>query len=313
MKTKYIKLLWVFALALTFGFASCSSDDDPIVDESIDLSIADEKVDIVVGAATSVSISSGNGDYRAFSLNEDIVAVELVGNELQLTGVSSGETAIIVSDKNSIYKRVEVRSFYDKLIVEDSNVEMKMRLGNTGRKTITILGGNGGYKAVSSDPAVATATVSGNDIVVTGSVVGSAIITVTDKFDIQTEITVTIVTTTIAYEGEELEEILQSNVSRFYFNGEAEYMYSSPFVGLENDYNVYGWDYYGYYYQKVYFKGDKSVGVKEDAKFSQSYRTTHRDVPIDFEIVKNDGVSFWAIFSFIQNGKLFYGYFVRPL
>lgn len=313
MKTKYIKLLCAFAIALTCVFVSCSSDDDPIVDETIDLTIAGEKVDIVVGAATIVSISSGNGDYKAFSLNEDIATVELVGNELQLTGVSSGETTIIVSDKNSQYKRVEVRSFYDKLIVEDSSVEMKMRLGNVGRKTVTILGGNGGYKAVSSDTGVATVSVSGNDIVVSGYVEGSAIITVTDKFDIQIEITVAIVTTAIAYEGEELERILQNNKSRFYFDGEAEYAYGSPFVATENDYNVYGWDYYGYNYQKVYFKGDKSVGVKEDAKFSQSYRTIHRDVPIDFEIVKNDGLSFWAIFSFIQNEKLHYGYFVRPL
>lgn len=188
-----------------------------------------------------------------------------------------------------------------------------MRLGNVGRKTVTILRGNGGYKAVSIDTGVATVSVSGNDIVVSGYVEGSAIITVTDKFDIQIEITVAIVTTAIAYEGEELERILQNNKSRFYFDGEAEYAYDSPFVATENDYNVYGWDYYGYNYQKVYFKGDKSVGVKEDAKFSQSYRTIHRDVPIDFEIVKNDGLSFWAIFSFIQNEKLHYGYFVRPL
>ena len=94
----HFKLLCAFAIALTCVFVSCSSDDDPIVDETIDLTIAGEKVDIVVGGATIVSISSGNGDYKAFSLNEDIATVELVGNELQLTGVSSGETKIIVSD-----------------------------------------------------------------------------------------------------------------------------------------------------------------------------------------------------------------------
>lgn len=34
---------------------------------------------------------------------------------------------------------------------------------------------------------------------------------------------------------------------------------------------------------------------------------------IDFEIIKNDGVKIWAIYSFVQDERLYYGYFIQNI
>ena len=322
MKTKYKNLLWILAISLiTLGFSSCSSDDDDvlIVEESSNLTLAETDVRVVVGVTTTVDIIEGNGDYTAFSLNEDIATVELVDNKININALTNGRTTIVVSDKNNNYKSIAMVSFYEEIILKEQNVEIKMRVGNNGTKKVTVLGGNGGYIATSEDPDIASVSVEKNDIIIVGKKEGTVNISIVDQLDVETMITATVVTTTKAYEGEELEELKNDSSQRFFFDGsystDGSYSSNIPINTVEGEYNVYGWDYYGYSYQKVYFKGDKSVGKKEDALFTfNEWRTpVHDRVPIDFEIVKNDGVSFWAIFSFIQNGKLFYGYFVRPL
>lgn len=313
MKTKYINLLGVLLLSLVLGFASCSSDDEPIIDDqTTDLTLSETKIDVVVGGVTTISITEGNGEYKAFSLNEEIVTVELVNNELELTGVSNGETSIVVSDKGNQYKELHIRSIYDQIIVEESNIEVKMRLGNTGRKTVTILGGNGFYTAVSDNEEVATSTVNGDNITINALTEGSAIITITDRFDVSTELNVSVETTTIAYEGEELEELMDDDSTRFFFDGSFSSSYNTPVNTVEGEYNVIGWDYWGYEYQKVYFKGDRTVGVKEDAHFTDKdwYSLIHDKQPVELEILKVDDGKMWAMFSFIKDGKLFYGHFV---
>ena len=317
MKTKYKNLLWILAISLiTLGFSSCSSDDDDgvlIVEESSNLTLAETDVRVVVGVTTTVDIIEGNGDYTAFSLNEDIATVEVVDNKININALTNGRTAIVVSDKNNNYKSIAMVSFYEEIILKEQNVEIKMRVGNNGTKKVTVLGGNGGYIATSEDPDIASVSVDKNDIVIVGKKEGTVNISIVDQLDVETMITATVVTTTKAYEGEELEELKNDSSQRFFFDG--SYSSNTPINTVEGEYNVYGWDYYGYSYQKVYFKGDKSVEKKEDAlfTFNEWWTPVHDRVPIDFEIVKNDGTLIWAIFSFIKNEKLFYGHFVRPV
>ena len=317
MKTKYKNFLWILAISLiTLGFSSCSSDDDDdvlIVEESSNLTLAETDVRVVVGVTTTVDIIEGNGDYTAFSLNEDIATVELVDNKININALTNGRTAIVVSDKNNNYKSIAMVSFYEEIILTEQNVEFKMRVGNNGTKKVTVLGGNGGYMATSEDPNIASVSVDKNEIIIVGKKEGTVNISIVDQLDVETMITVTVVTTTKAYEGEELEELKNNSSQRFFFDG--SYSSNTPINTVEGEYSVYGWDYFGYSYQKVYFKGDKSVEKKEDAlfTFNEWWTPVHDRVPIDFEIVKNDGTLIWAIFSFIKNEKLFYGHFVRPV
>lgn len=83
---------------------------------------------------------------------------------------------------------------------------------------------------------------------------------------------------------------------------------------VENGRNLYGWDYFGFYYLKIYFAGDKAVGKKENASLAYYYSSTNISADaIDFEIIKNDGVKIWAVYSFVMDGKLRYGYFIQNI
>lgn len=35
--------------------------------------------------------------------------------------------------------------------------------------------------------------------------------------------------------------------------------------------------------------------------------------PIDFEIIKNDGEKIWAVYSFMKQERLHYGYFIQNI
>lgn len=314
MNKKYTSFIVALFTFILLGFVACSSDDEPTIDSKTEeLEVESESVRVLVGETSTVDIKQGGGDYKAFSTNADIASVEVIDDKLNIDTYTNGRTTVVVSDKNSNYKSIEVVSYYGEIILEETNVFLKMRIGNNASKIISVLGGNGGYIATSEDDDIASVSSNGESLIITGKKEGKVNINVVDELDVETTFTVTIETTTNAYEEDELQVIMENSTSRFYFGQDIEYSWGSPYKSIENDYNVYGWDYYGYYYQKVYFKGNTSVGVKEDAMFSQYYSNQHNNVPISFEIIKNDGSMIWAVYSFVENGKLEYGYFVRPI
>lgn len=310
MKNKYLNLLWILVATLTLSLSSCSSDDDPVIENNeTELTVSNDNVRVLVGETTTVDIVQGNGDYKAFSLNEEIATVEIVDSKLNINTYTNGRTSVVVSDKNSNYKNVDVVSYYGEIILEEYNVTMKMRIGNYGIKKIPVLGGNEGYVATSEDTDIASVTVDGNSIVVTGKKEGEVKIHVVDQLDVKTEFTITIETTDKAYEKEELDVLMKDASLRFFFDGNMDTS-SSIVSTIEGNYNVYGWDYYGYEYQKVYFEGEKTVGKKENAVFTQIdwfNIIIHNKQPIELEIIKVDDGKIWGVFSFLKNEKLFYG------
>lgn len=316
MKTKYKNLLnLLFISFIILGFYSCSSDDDIVVEESSSLTLTETEVRVVVDKTSTIDITEGNGEYTAFSLNEDIATVELVDNKINIYALASGKTSIIVSDKNSDYKIIPILSFYDEIELRDNNIEVKKRLGHNGTKEVTIIRGNGGYKVTSENPKLVAVNIENNNIVIVGKKEGTVKISIEDQFDVQTTISVTVISTINAYEDEELEDLLKDSSQRFYFDESFSASYYKNIKTVEDEYNVYGWDYYSYGHQKVYFKGDKGVGKKAGSLFSYNDWSgiVYEKQPINFEIVKNDGTLIWAIFSFIKNEKLLYGHFVRPI
>lgn len=318
MKRNYKNLIFVLASLFTFCFVSCSSDDEPnIEDNSSDLIVSEDNVRVLVGETTTIEITEGNGEYKAFSLNEEIAQVEVNNNKLNINTYSNGKTSIVVSDKNSNYKNIEIVSYYGEIILEENTIAMKMRIGNFATKKIKVLGGNGGYVATSEDEDIASVNVDGDNVIITGKTEGTVNIHIIDQLDVETEFSVVIETTDRAYEDDELEEIKDNNSLRFYFDGRLDTT-STIVNSKEGNYNVYGWDYYGYEYeyQKIYFEGEKSVGKKDNAVFSQVdwfNSPVHTRQPVDLEIIKVDDGKIWGVFSFIKNKKLFYGHFVRPL
>lgn len=85
---------------------------------------------------------------------------------------------------------------------------------------------------------------------------------------------------------------------------------------MDGDYNMYGFDYYGYMYFKVWFVGDKTAGKKSSAKIQAKMTwgdNASSSDTLTFEIIKNDGTFIWAVYSFIQDNKLYYGNFCQKI
>lgn len=321
MKTKYIKILFLIITSVTLSFVSCSTDDDPneiVKEEFPELTTDNTSVKIVVGNSESIDIKEGNGEYKVFSLNEDIVDVVLVDNKITINAISNGETGVVISDKSNQYKQISVISYFGELVVDRPEMEMKKRFWDkSGVQTITVLKGNGTYEASSDDEGIATVSVDKDRIKVRALSEGTVNVTIKDIYDIETVVPVTIVESDYPYNDDEIESLLVSSQRRYFFSnytqnsGWADYYNSTDDDGV----HFYGWSQYDRY-GRIYFSGNKDEGIKENAIFSYNYLgTTYTDEEIYLEIVKNDGNNIWGIFSFIDTDRsvVKYGYFVDSI
>lgn len=307
------KLLLLLIMVSPSGFTACYGDDDTDVQptkEVTELILEKSSVDVEVDDIGTVKITQGGGEYHVFSSNPDIVAVELEGNVVKLRALSRGRTSVIISDKNSQYKELGVVAFYDVFEIETTEINVKMPLGHSKTARIPITKGNGGYE-VSVESEIVSATIENDsEIVLVATKEGEATVKLTDSYGLTLDIPVTISTTTIPYDDKELEAIKADDTNRYVFNANNIdgnwYKYMNT---TEGDLNLYGWDYYGYMYFKLYFGGDKSAGEKSDGKMVSKLSWSEPEVneSIKFEIIKNDEAKIWAVYSYIKDEKLNFG------
>ncbi|MDR1091487.1 MAG: hypothetical protein LBL79_10460 [Prevotella sp.] len=323
MKTKY-SFLFLFLAILSFGIVSCSNDDDnPIVtEEEANIAIDKDLIDIAIEGSASLKITEGNGEYSAFSLNNDVATTSLSGQTIDIQGIGVGKTSIIISDKKTQLKVVPVIVYeYNEIVLEKNELIFDFLLGNEISTRVNILEGNGDYAVVSDNDQIKP-SVSGNIITVStikGCKGGTANITITDACDRKTVFKVEANATTDPYSEEELADMMGNSSRRYYFNGHTGY---SPYGGtkfntIEKEMNMYGWDYYSIYWLKIYFPGDKSVGEKAGSKITYNY---YGEEVLDFadlttcKVVKNDGTNIWIVYTYLDsNGVLIPGYIVSPV
>lgn len=319
MKTRYKTLLGILLLAVPLlTLLSCGSDGDiPPVTEPSELEIEKEQVEIVVGNKAELEIVKGNDEYKAFSLNDEVVTVGISGNKLIVDAVGRGKTSVIVSDGSGQYRSLSVVSYYDAIKVEQEVVGLWLPLGSIKTKRVEILQGNGDYHAESSDPEIVSVQASGELLLLTGRKEGKVSITLTDALDVTTTIQVEVTSTTEPYDEWELKAIMKQETLCYVFdNSVVENATTSytPINKIENGRNLYGWDYYNYYYLKIYFSGNKEVGKKENASLVYRYSSINiSEDSIDFEIIKNDGKKIWAVYSFVKQERVHYGYFIQNI
>lgn len=315
------KLLYLLAIVLPMGFTACGDDDD---DGDIDIQPTEEitelildkaSIDVEINKTGDAKITQGSGEYRAFSSNTDIVSVELTDNVLKLSALSRGEVSVIISDKKSQYKELNVEAFYNELTVETTEINVEMRLGNSKTTRIPITKGNSGYE-LNLESEIASATIENDDeIVLVAEKEGEATIKLTDSYGLTLDIPVTINTTTIPYNDEELEAIMANDAIRYEFNdGNLDKDWLNYVNTTEEGLNVYGWDYLGKCF-KLYFGGDKTVGEKTDAKivYKLSWVDVKATESIKFKIIKNDGTKIWAIYSFVKDERLNFGHICQNI
>lgn len=156
---------------------------------------------ILVGAAPTYTISGGSGIYAASSSNINIVQATVVGSSLTIAGVAAGTATVSVLDSTGASVLISV-----KVSTSGTGVDTALYTTAPGAITIPIAsaavpppvydigGGTGPYFATSSIAGVATASVVGSKLTITGVAAGSTQIKVLDSTGTSVTIGVTVST-----------------------------------------------------------------------------------------------------------------------
>ena len=135
----------------------------------------------------TITVLTGSPDYTVAS-SDDTVATASVSNDIvTITGVAAGTAIITVSDSNSDTTTIAV------IVGSGFSVDPSSVTISTGETaTATISDNTGFYTASSSDPSIATVSISGTTVAITGVSQGSATITVQNSAGFTSTISVTV-------------------------------------------------------------------------------------------------------------------------
>lgn len=334
MKTKYklLPLLLCGVMALS-AVTACSDDKDEIIineePEYPALSVDTESMRVKIGADSRVAVpvSSGAGEYAAFSLNPDIADVTDENGALMVEGFRNGTTEIIISDKGGSLKKLPVSVYTtDVLTVETTDFTLETPLGHSATATTRVLLGNDGYSVVSDNEAVAATVDEDGVISITATSKRqefTAKVTVSDMSGLTADINVTVKYTLDAFTPEDIAALCaQTDKSMADFNGETPYRFNSYReyfeTSVEDGIETFGWIRRSGRYELfvTYPEGTAlNTPVQGTVTYTDNYDEKAVAQPVTVTIVKNDDVSKVAIFSYIdeKEDKLYRGYLVHVL
>lgn len=186
-KIKFLKFATAMMLCCAFTMISCDKDDD---DNTANLKFSSSKVEAVVGAANTITVSGGTEPYTAVSSDAKIATVSVAKNVITVTGVKTGSALISVIDKNKLSGKINVTV---KAATEGLTFDKSAASVAVGKEdAITIKGGTAPYVLAVKDATIATASESNGKITVKGVKAGTTTLTVTDKNKKSGTITITV-------------------------------------------------------------------------------------------------------------------------
>lgn len=320
--SKVIVLL--MSVLLPMGFVGCSDDETPhSVEEKIpEFVLGQESIKVKVGQENkvTVNIKQGGGEYNAFILDAKVATAEVVNGVIKVEGLVNGQTFLMISDRYNRYRKLSVSVYTtDKLQLSHETFDLITLLGNSNTLKANVILGNGGYKVISDNSAVAVSVNEAGEISMTATSRKEefkANITVTDCTGLTANIVVTVKASLEPFNAEELEAIKADNSRRYYFKDTRTDGDGVKYLNTtKNDGKIrYGWSFFEYSWHYIDFMLDKTEGVKEGAVFSinsWSVNDKYSDQAVTLKIIKNNGTNLWGIFSFIDEKRevIYSGYF----
>ena len=156
--------LWVFCLF-------------PVAANAI--TVSPKSMTVAAGQVATIAVSNYSDPLRAGSTNNSIATAFVSGNTVSVYAVKAGATSVVVNDpKGRAVIPITVRNAM--LVRPESLV---LRAG--GSSTLNIVNRTGAANVTSSSPGVATVSLAGNVIRVTGYSPGTATLTVRDTLTTQ--------------------------------------------------------------------------------------------------------------------------------
>lgn len=138
---------------------------------------APAQVSITPGTNAVYTIGGGNGTYIATSSNTNVITASVNGNSLTVVGVAPGTANIAITDTAGDKVTIAVTTISQALFTTAPE-RVSITPGNSA--VYTIGGGSGPYSVTTGNANVATASLTGNSLTVTGVASGTTNIAITD-------------------------------------------------------------------------------------------------------------------------------------
>ncbi len=138
-------------------------------------------ITVAIGAAPSYTVDGGTGPYTATSSNASVATVSLAGSNLTISGVATGSANIVVRDSKGAVVTVAVTVPAVGTLALFTTAPSAVTIAIGAAPTYSVGGGTGPYTSTSNNARIATTTLQGNNLTITGVAVGSATISVRDS------------------------------------------------------------------------------------------------------------------------------------
>lgn len=131
-----------------------------------------------IGAAQEYLISGGKGPYTVSSSNTQVAAASVTDANLAIRGVATGNSTIVVRDATG--STVSISVSVGNLVALYTTAPSSLTIAKDTQRVFNVGGGAPGYSVVSSDVRVATATVSGTQLIISGVSAGATTLEIRD-------------------------------------------------------------------------------------------------------------------------------------
>ena len=153
---------------------------------------APSSIVVAVGTSSAVyTIGGGSQVYSISSSNQSIATVGLSNrNQFIVTGRAGGTATVVVKDSLGASVTINVVVGSSVALFTSAAPNTKLEVGGSG--IFKVGGGTTSYSVASSNSAVATAVLNGDDLTITGVAVGLSTVTVVDTAGASVAISVTV-------------------------------------------------------------------------------------------------------------------------
>jgi hypothetical protein len=153
-------------------------------------STANSDVTVEVGGANSYKVGGGTTIYSVDSSNTAVAEAKITGNDLVITGKTTGKATVIVRDSTNGNLKIEVTVGTGTPAKLFTTALPNIVIAPATAPKFTIGGGRAPYLVSSSNVSVLTASVSGTTLTLNGLIKGNAEAVVTDAAGDTVKITV---------------------------------------------------------------------------------------------------------------------------
>jgi len=160
-------------------------------------STAAKDVTVEAGGTNSYKVGGGSTIYFADSNNTAVARAVITGNDLVITGISTGKAVVIVRDSTNGSLEINVTVGTGTPTPLFTTASATIVIAPSTSPSFTIGGGRAPYRVSSSNASIVTATVSGANLTLNGVAKGAGQVIVTDSAGSTVTINVTVGTGTI--------------------------------------------------------------------------------------------------------------------